>query len=87
MYKLIESLNPISYSDVYNNIVDGLDNCGENVIDKILDAEGELLYNKIREVDTYANIIDALLINTSKYYDIQWLNEFIMEDVLCVFIM
>ena len=27
MYKLIEILNPILYSDVYKNIVDGLDKC------------------------------------------------------------
>ena len=66
MYKLIESLNPILYSDVYKNIVGGLYNCGENMIGKISDVDDELLYGKIREVDTYADIIDALLINASK---------------------
>ena len=86
MYKLIETLNPIFYIDVYNNKVDGLDDCDENMISKMYDVDSELLYGKIREVDTYADIIDALLTNASKYYDTEGLDEFIMEGGLDVFI-
>jgi len=85
--ELIEILNSILYNDVYNNIVDGLDNFGENVIGAISDADGAPLDGKIGEVDTYADIIDALLKNASKYDDIEGLDEFIMEGGLDAFIM